>query len=162
MVVYQTLANLRIEIVFKHFCINASYICKKSKNTHIMRKITLILSLLLLTASSTWASISEDPQPIKICILRKTPNMERIQRSPEYVPIQAYYDDVLSMVCISFLQNIGEVEVTITNVFDGDAVEYEVNSIAGSVVIPLDGGPGLYQLSILLSSGKEYIGEFEL
>lgn len=127
-----------------------------------MRKITLILSLLLLTVSSTWASISEDPQPINICILRKTPDTERIHRSPEYVPIQAYYDDVLSVVCISFLQNIGEVEVTITNIFDGDTVEYEVNSMAGSVVIPLDGGSGNYQLSILLSSGKEYVGEFEL
>ena len=127
-----------------------------------MRKITLILSLLFLTVSSTWASTSEDTQPINIRILRNTPETERIHRSPEYVPIQAYYDDVLSVVCISFLQNIGEVEVTITNIFDGDTVEYEVNSIAGSVVIPLDGGPGLYQLSILLSSGKEYIGEFEL
>ena len=127
-----------------------------------MRKITLILSLLLLTVSSTWASISEDPQPISIRILRNTTIGGETHRSPEYVPIQAYYDDVLSVVCISFLQNIGEVEVTITNVIDGDTVDYEVNSIAGSVVIPLDGGSGIYQLSILLSSGKEYIGEFEL
>lgn len=127
-----------------------------------MRKITLILSLLLLTVSSTWASISEDTQPIIIRILRNTTMGGDTHRSPEYVPIQAYYDDVLSVVCISFLQNIGEVEVTITNVIDGDTVDYEVNSVAGSVVIPLDGGPGIYQLSILLSSGKEYIGEFEL
>ena len=127
-----------------------------------MRKITLILSLLLLTVSSTWASISEDPQPINIRILRNTTIRGETHRSPEYVPIQAYYDDVLSVVCISFLQNKGEVEVTITNVIDGDTVDYEVNSVAGSVVIPLDGGPGIYQLSILLSSGKEYIGEFEL
>lgn len=127
-----------------------------------MRKITLILSLLLLTVSSTWASISEDPQPINIRILRNTTIGGETHRSPEYVPIQAYYDDVLSVVCISFLQNIGEVEVTITNVIDGDTVDYEVNSVAGSVVIPLDGGPGIYQISILLSSGKEYVGEFEI
>ena len=127
-----------------------------------MRKITLILSLLFLTVSSSWASTSEDTQQINIRILRNTTVGGKTHRSPEYVPIQAYYDDVLSVVCISFLQYLGEVEVTITNIFDGDTVEYEVNSMAGSVVIPLDGGSGIYQLSILLSSGKEYVGEFEL
>lgn len=87
---------------------------------------------------------------------------ETTYRAPAFIPIQVYYDDFISSVCIQFLRNIGELEVTITNLSTGDSASYDIDSNSGTVIIPINGDSGTYDITLLTSNMSGYEGEFEI
>lgn len=126
-----------------------------------MKKIVLLLSFICLVAMTSW-SAEDDPQFIPIAVLDNTIETGQTHRAPAFIPMQAYYDGFLTSVCVQFLQNIGDVEVTITNLSTGDYVNYNVDSSTGGVFLPISGVEGTYRIVFLLSSGVGYEGEFEI
>lgn len=126
-----------------------------------MKKIVLILSFLCLVTTSSW-SAEDDHQFIPIAVLDNTVVTGQTHRAPIFIPIQAYYDVFFTSVCVQFLQNIGDVDVTITNLCTGDYVEYDVDSSLGWTMLPISGEAGSYRIVFLRASGARYEGEFEI
>lgn len=127
-----------------------------------MKRIALLLSILCLSLSASFAANDGDHQFIPIRVLDDTVETGTTHRSQEFVPIQAYYDGFTSSIFFTFLQNIGEVEVSISNLYNGDYVDYIVNSSIGATIIPICGDSGIYHITIIVSSGGGYEGEFEI
>lgn len=125
-----------------------------------MKRFVLLVSILCLSALFAWPN--DEGQPISIYILDYTVETGTTHRDSIAVPILGYYDVFSSTVRVLFLQNIGEVDVTITNLSSGYYEEYDVDSSIGITVIPVDGGNGLYHITFLLSNGGGYEGEFEV
>lgn len=124
-----------------------------------MKHVLLILSILCLVATESWSG-NNDPQiPIQVII---SSGQEGPHRAPEYVPIQAYYEESLSFVCMSFAYSLGDLDITITNLTDGSHFDYEVDSSLGSAILPISGDAGFYTIVIMTSSGAQYGGEFEI
>ncbi len=127
-----------------------------------MKRILLLLSILFFAAEVSWSYSNGDHQFIPIRVLDNSTETGRENRSQEYVPIQAYYDAFTSSLCLTFFQNIGEVEITITNLNNGYDYECEVDTSIGVTVLPLCGDCGIYYITIIPYSGGGYEGEFEI
>lgn len=124
-----------------------------------MKHVLLILSILCLVATESWSG-NNDPQiPIQVII---SSGQEGPHRAPEYVPIQAYYEESLSFVCMSFAYSLGDLDITITNLTDGTYADYEVDSSLGSAILPMSGNTGIYNVLIVTAGGIQYGGEFEI
>ena len=115
-----------------------------------------------MTAVTSWSATDGDHQFIPISVLDNTIQKGTTHRAPAYVPIQAFYNGFCSSVCISFLQNLGQVEVSITNLYNGEYAEYDIDSSEGTAIIPISGNYGLFRITFELSEGSGYTGEFEI
>lgn len=78
------------------------------------------------------------------------------------VPIAAYYDGFMTAIVVSFNDNIGVVETTITNLETGEIIITPVDAYAAPVLIPISGDEGQYSIFFELSNGVEFYGHFEL
>lgn len=112
-------------------------------------------------AMTSW-SAKDDHQFIPIAVLDNTIVTGQTHRAPAFIPIRAYYAGSFTSVCVQFLQNIGDVDVTITNLSTGDYVDYDVDSSTGGTLLPISGEVGSYRIVFLLASGAGYEGEFEI
>ena len=128
----------------------------------VMKRFLLLLSILFLGAEVSWSSSYEDQQFIPILVLDDTIETGREHRSQVFIPIQAFYDDFSSSIYIQFLQNIGDVNITVTNNDTGSSADFEVDSGLGATVLPIYGGCGLYHITFVLSEGGGYQGELEI
>ena len=127
-----------------------------------MKRILLLLSILFFAAEVSWSYSNGDHQFIPIRVLDNSTETGRENRSLEYVPFQAYYDSFTSSIYLSFFENIGEVEISITNAYTGYCVDYDVYSDLGEAILLVSGGCGLYIMTVLPVNGGGYEGEFEL
>lgn len=126
-----------------------------------MKRIVLFLSLICMISTTSWTA-DDDNTYIPIPVLDNTTVTGRTHRTPAVIPIQAYYDVLINSIVIQFIQNIGDVEVAITNLSTGYTVEYEVDSRIGVTYLQTSGDVGTYQIEFLLSSGFRYEGQFEV
>jgi len=85
-----------------------------------------------------------------------------MRRSPAVIPVEAYYDSFISGIAITFLQDLGNVEVNVTNHSTGEYLEGTMTATTGTTVLPISGTEGVYTITFTLSNGTEYEGEFEL
>jgi len=120
---------------------------------------TIVSTALLIISKATLLAAEDKVIVIKPGSLTETttPN-----RSPELVPIEAYYDDFTSSVYVSFCTNIGNVDLIIVNQDTSEFIEETINAYGTMIAVPISGNPGLYYLSFTLQSGIEYYGEFEI
>lgn len=125
-----------------------------------MKKIALVLSILCMTAIESWSG-NNSPQ-IPIVIIESSQEDGLNHRSPETTPISACYEDFISSVCMTFSQNLGVLDITITNLTDGTYADFEIDSSLGSAILPISGVEGFYTIVIVLANGVEYVGQFEL
>jgi len=123
----------------------------------------IVLVLLLLWGTPTVPCKTEDgPQIIPIRILDNSEETERINRMPALVPIVAYYNSSTSAVFIQFLHDFGDMGVNINNNSTGEFRHYDVNSNSGTVILPINGDEGTYQIEFNLSEGSRFEGIFEI
>ena len=95
-------------------------------------------------------------------VIRKTSessNNPGAPRVPAATHIEAFYDSELLSVCAFFTNAGDEVDVEIENLDTGDAVNYSVAG-SGGAVLPISGNAGVWAITITLSNGCEYVGEF--
>lgn len=75
-------------------------------------------------------------------------------------PIRAYY--LAGTVIVSFLQDLGNVEITIDEESNGTILQTIVDSSTLSAILPLNMSSGEFSIFIVLSSGVEYHGQFSI
>lgn len=76
------------------------------------------------------------------------------------IPITCVY--VNGVVHFTFLADLGEMEITVTNPSIGVVSVSEYDSAYGSVVVPVSSESGRYLIEIVTESGEYYYGEYEL
>lgn len=83
-------------------------------------------------------------------------------RAPARIPIKVSYVSFISALNITFINNLGEVGVNVTNHSTGDYLGGTLDASAGTAILPISGDEGFYTVTFILPNGTEYYGEFEL
>lgn len=83
-------------------------------------------------------------------------------KAPIHIPISASYHRTTKSIQLSFLYNIGAIEVEILNTSTGHIETGSISSAYLSAIIPLSGGPGHYIIYFYLPSNKKYFCELEV
>lgn len=81
-------------------------------------------------------------------------------RQSAEIPIRAYY--LAGTVIVSFLQDLGDVEITIDEESNGTVLQTIVDSSALSAMLPLNMSSGEFSIYFTIPSGDEYSGQFSL
>ena len=76
------------------------------------------------------------------------------------VPIVSAYNGTTHLVSVSFLSNLGIVDVDIENEDAGVSSSYPVNSAIGYHSFVISGATGLWTITFTLADGTEYIGKW--
>ena len=76
------------------------------------------------------------------------------------IPFDAMFFATLHTVELVFAYNIGEVSIRLTNMVSNNYLTTIVDSSAGSTIIPVTLGTGLYRIEFCTEDGVEYEGYF--
>lgn len=122
--------------------------------------ITMMMALSICFAFHSEAGVngSSDDDVIEIFITENINEFNPI-RFPTLVPIVAYYYVSLSYVDVEFLNNMGEVTITLNNLTTGGTSTMQINSTFGEAVIPVGLGCGNYRIDFSSTCGN-YYGNF--
>lgn len=126
-----------------------------------MKKTLLILiALLMANVNFVWSLETSESKDVKIRKESpKDPNEVR-PRTPVVIPITCIYND--GTLHFTFLENLGEMEITVTHSSMGIVSVSEYDSAYGSVVVPVASESGSYLIEIVTESGEYYYGEYTL
>lgn len=92
--------------------------------------------------------------------LKENGNHGTPPRQETEAPILAYY--LAGTVIISFLQDLGNVEITIDEESSGTILQTIVDSSTLSAILPLNMSSGEFSIYFTIPSGDEYSGQFSL
>lgn len=130
-----------------------------------MKKLILLCATLFIGLSvwgTTDCSVDTAKHQRKTIIIKKNDVNPRNHRSPSMIPIEAYYDSFVSGIAVTFLHDLGEVDVNVTNHSTGECLDGTMSALAGMTILPISGTEGLYTVTFTFPDGPEYYGEFEL
>lgn len=125
---------------------------------------SFLLVLPLLFAFSTeeqTIGASFDDDVIEITITENLPDINPL-RFPSLVPLRAYYYVTASFVDIVFLDNLGDVTITLTNLSSGVFSSSIADSSFGGFLFPITLGSGNYRISFVAQGGASYEGYFSV
>lgn len=121
-----------------------------------MRKVILIL-LSLLTANFVMYSQNEDIKPI--VVKEKTTQGTKENHAPAKVQVECFYYSYTNSLELSFLSNLGTVDVVLENQTTGEIHDYVGNSASGRMVIPIEPNTA-YRMDITTENGHNYYAVF--
>ncbi len=121
-----------------------------------MRKVILIL-LSLLTANIAVYSQNEDIIPI--VVKEKTTQGTKENHAPAKVQVECFYYSYTNSLELSFLSNLGTVDVVLENQTTGELQNYVGNSASGRMVIPIEPNTA-YRMDITTENGHNYYAVF--
>lgn len=121
-----------------------------------MRKVILIL-LSLLTANFVMYSQNEDIKPI--VVKEKTTQGTKENNAPAKVQVECFYYSYTNSLELSFLSNLGTVDVVLENQTTGELQNYVGNSASGRMVIPVEPDTA-YRMDITTENGHNYYAVF--
>lgn len=121
-----------------------------------MRKVILIL-LSLLTANIAVYSQNEDIIPI--VVKEKTTQGTKENHAPAKVQVECFYYSYTNSLELSFLSNLGTVDVVLENQTTGEIHDYVGNSASGRMVIPIEPNTA-YRMDITTENGHIYYAVF--
>lgn len=124
-----------------------------------MRKFLIFTMAFLLPFLTPEMRADEEVQIKKIPLWRdRGPNLHR---DLIIVPIESYYYGAMGSVCTSFVGDLGEVELIVTNTFTGESWNYLFDSASEpQTLLPISGSAGYYEVEYITESGDVYVGEF--
>lgn len=82
-----------------------------------------------------------------------------IFRTP-VVPIQAFLNSAQSIITVTFLYDMGDVSISISNMITGEEFFFEEASLPGSAILPFNGDTGYYYIRFRAVDGHAYFGYF--
>ena len=88
------------------------------------------------------------------------PSGQSLHRSIVPIPLQATLYYIQGVVTVQFSYNLGEVDIRMTNCTAGLSNTITIDSLVGSVSLPVPFGSGLYLIEILTPEGNTYYGYF--
>ena len=121
-----------------------------------MRKVILIL-LSLLTANIAVYSQNEDIIPI--VVKEKTTQGTKENHAPAKVQVECFYYSYTNSLELSFLSNLGTLNVVLENQTTGEIQNYVGNSATGRMVIPVEPDTA-YRMDITTENGHNYYAVF--
>ena len=121
-----------------------------------MRKVILIL-LSLLIANFVMYSQNEDIKPI--VVKEKTTQGTKENHAPAKVQVECFYYSYTNSLELSFLSNLGTVDVVLENQTTGELQNYVGNSASGRMVIPVEPDTA-YRMDITTENGHIYYAVF--
>lgn len=121
-----------------------------------MRKVILIL-LSLLTANIAVYSQNEDIIPI--VVIEETKPNTKGNLAPAKVQVECFYYSYTNSLELSFLSNLGTVDVVLENQTTGELQNYVGNSASGRMVIPIEPNTA-YRMDITTENGHNYYAVF--
>lgn len=121
-----------------------------------MRKVILIL-LSLLTANFAMYSQKEDIKPI--VVIEETKPNTKGNLAPAKVQVECFYYSYTNSLELSFLSNLGTVDVVLENQTTGELQNYVGNSASGRMVIPIEPDTA-YRMDITTENGHNYYAVF--
>lgn len=121
-----------------------------------MRKVILIL-LSLLTANIAVYSQNEDIIPI--VVKEKTTQGTKENHASAKVQVECFYYSSTNSLELSFLSNLGTVDVVLENQTTGELQNYVGNSASGRMVIPVEPDTA-YRMDITTENGHNYYAVF--
>lgn len=121
-----------------------------------MRKVILIL-LSLLTANFAMYSQKEDIKPI--VVIEETKPNTKGNLAPAKVQVECFYYSYTNSLELSFLSNLGTVDVVLENQTTGEIRNYVGNSASGRMVIPIEPNTA-YRMDITAENGHIYYAVF--
>lgn len=121
-----------------------------------MRKVILIL-LSLLTANIAVYSQNEDILPI--VVIEETKPNTKGNLAPAKVQVECFYYSYTNSLELSFLSNLGTVDVVLENQTTGELQNYVGNSASGRMVIPIEPNTA-YRMDITTENGHNYYAVF--
>ena len=125
-----------------------------------MKKVLISLCIFLsLSISSVWAG-DEKVKPIEITKGETVDHNEDRPRDLLQVPITCMYQD--GFLCFTFYEDLGELEITVTNQSTGATTTYPYDAASGSVVVGVSNESAPYLIEIETISGDCYWGEYTL
>lgn len=121
-----------------------------------MRKVILIL-LSLLTANFAMYSQKEDIKPI--VVIEETKPNTKGNLAPAKVQVECFYYSYTNSLELSFLSNLGTVDVVLENQTTGELQNYVGNSASGRMVILVEPDTA-YRMDITTENGHNYYAVF--
>lgn len=121
-----------------------------------MRKVILIL-LSLLTAN--FAVYSQNEDIIPIVVKEKTTQGTKENHAPAKVQVECFYYSYTNSLELSFMSNLGTVDVVLENQTTGELQNYVGNSASGRMVIPIEPNTA-YRMDITTENGHIYYAVF--
>lgn len=121
-----------------------------------MRKVILIL-LSLLTANFAMYSQKEDIKPI--IVKEETKPNTKGNLAPAKVQVECFYYSYTNSLELSFLSNLGTVDVVLENQTTGELQNYVGNSASGRMVILVEPDTA-YRMDITTENGHNYYAVF--
>ena len=121
-----------------------------------MRKVILIL-LSLLTANI--AVYSQNEYIIPIVVKEKTTQGTKENHAPAKVQVECFYYSYTNSLELSFLSNLGTVDVVLENQTTGELQNYVGNSASGRMVILVEPDTA-YRMDITTENGHNYYAVF--
>ncbi len=121
-----------------------------------MRKVILIL-LSLLTANIAVYSQNEDIIPI--VVKEKTTQGTKENHAPAKVQVECFYYSSTNSLELSFLSNLGTLNVVLENQTTGELQNYVGNSASGRMVILVEPDTA-YRMDITTENGHNYYAVF--
>lgn len=112
-----------------------------------------IASLLSFTPYAQAQDIPDDDDEIIIVI---TEEITETGPTRSIIPIQATYNISLSCLDVIFLNNIGEVEIAITDYYSGSNTTFHIQSSLGEMLIPINNQSGVYLIEFNLTFASFY------
>ena len=122
-----------------------------------MKRFLLIASCLLTLSQIPSFSHSQSPEIIPIIEIEPP---EGQPRGMNEISIRAYY--LSGTVIVSFLQNLGNVEISIDEESNGTIYQSIIDSSTLTAILPLNLSSGEFTINFTVSSGAEYYGHFSL
>ena len=126
-----------------------------------MKKVLFILTVLLLSNMNfVWSTMSSGDN--NIIINKDTPKDSDKERPRDLlqVPITCMYQE--GSLCFTFYEDLGELEITVTNQSTGTTTIYPYDAASGSVVVGVSNESAPYLIEIETISGDCYYGEYTL
>ena len=124
-----------------------------------MKRILTLTAALLI---SFWCIASAVSGRTLIIILKTQSTTGIRPNSLESGPFYCTYESSDGAVCIDFMENVGCVSISVTNMSSGETVYDIADSSEGSAILFTSGMPGSSILQLETASGDVYEGEFSI
>ena len=111
----------------------------------------------MLTANFAMYSQNEDIKPI--LVKEKTTQGTKGNLAPAKVQVECFYYSSMNSLELSFLYNLGTVNVVLENQTTGEIQNYVGNSATGRMVIPVE-PDSAYRMDITTENGRNYYSVF--
>ena len=124
------------------------------------KTLFVLITLLLVGVGTIWSTENSESKNI---IINKDTSKDLDKDRPRdliVVPVFCTYNN--ATLFFSFLEDLGELDIIVTNLSTGSTSIYEYDSAFGSVVFGVSSNSGAYLIRIITESGDYYYGEYTL